>query len=127
MAHLQQTPRPDLSHVKNIDVLNREIYIINARLNTRQPILENMMARLPGEMVKKAVTTGVSLFLANKIAFQTAAVINKGLKLVLNKREKNKEEHTDSKFYSSLTQLGVFSSIKVLFNKLLNKKATEVI
>ncbi len=122
-----QTSDRDLSHITSLAVLKQEIAATRARINSKEPQVAALLVRLPEETVKKAVSTLISLFLAKKIAFQTAKAINTALKLILNNRQENKEHHNKGKFFSSITQLGVFSAIKVLFNKLQNKKATEVV
>lgn len=119
---LAMRKKHNLGHINNLDDLQQEIRLVNARIKLRERDLKDRWERLPQESIKATLGSVIPFFLRNKVAGNTWTLIKSAISLFKGAKT-SKEVPADWKSFllDNAKQLGWLAALKGIMG-LVNKK-----
>ena len=108
----------NLSNINSIEDLLNEQREVKLRIKQREKILQSHLQKLPGELVKKGISTVVPAFLAGKA---TTVGLNAAGKLVNFAFSKIGDKDAGG-LYKAAKQVGLFTILRLAYKNFVQKR-----
>jgi len=115
------TKKTDLTHIVSMQHLNAEIAKVKARNIMQEELLRSRMKQLPKEALKYGALAIVPGILATRITRKGFGVASGVLGWLFNRKNKEKKSAAKEQVIKSAKQVGLFTGLSFLFNKLSKK------
>jgi len=104
-----------LGHINNLNDLQKEIQLVNARIKQSEKDLKARWERLPQESIKATLGSVIPFFLRNQVAGKTWTLLKSAISLFAGSKEK-KVAATDWKGFllANAKQLGLIAALRGL-------------
>jgi hypothetical protein len=113
--------RRDLSHIKNLDDLRKEIQVVKARINTKEQYFKEIKKDLPREALQTVLGKAVPLFLTRGVAVRTFGLLKNAVGLFSSVKRSGRGNIKEG-LLSSVKKVGVITALKAAFNLYKNRK-----
>lgn len=113
-----------LGHINNLNDLQKEIQLVNARVKQSEKDLKARWERLPQETIKATLGSVIPFFLRNQVAGKTWMLLKSAISLFAGSKEK-KVAASDWKSFllANAKQLGLIAALRGLAG-LVKKKSS---